>query len=78
MEVDKKEGGGEKATEEQQGGGEEDLSVAMNDAAFLEDVLNQLPGVNPNSEVVKQALESITKKDDNSKDDSKPADKDKK
>uniref|UniRef100_A0A2P2HY18 26S proteasome non-ATPase regulatory subunit 4 n=2 Tax=Hirondellea gigas TaxID=1518452 RepID=A0A2P2HY18_9CRUS len=39
---------------------DDDLTAVMADAAFLEGVLNKLPGVNPNSEVVKQAIDSYT------------------
>lgn len=39
---------------------EGDLSSVMSDAAFLEGVLNKLPGVNPNSDVVKKAIDSYS------------------
>jgi len=58
MEVD------DKATED------EDYSEVMNDPAFLQSVLQNLPGVDPQSEAIKNAVGSVKdeKKDDKSKD----------
>lgn len=52
---------------------EEDL---MSDTAFLQSVLENLPGVDPHSETVRQALEQSKEKDKN-KDKDKDKDKDK-
>ncbi|XP_018014291.1 26S proteasome non-ATPase regulatory subunit 4 [Hyalella azteca] len=82
MEIDTK--APEKASAASGGGGStEDLSSVMADAAFLEGVLNKLPGVNPNSDVVKQAIDSYTgasssdSKDDDKKKKKKHEDTDK-
>merc|ERR1712150_2627 len=61
-------------------GGEEDYSEVMNDPEFLQSVLESLPGVDPQSEAMRQAMGALTgsaKKDD--KDEKKKNDdKDKK
>jgi len=60
-------------------GGEEDYSEVMNDPEFLQSVLESLPGVDPQSEAMRQAMGALTgsaKKDD--KDEKKNNDKDKK
>merc|ERR1712203_1202389 len=60
-------------------GGEEDYSEVMNDPEFLQSVLESLPGVDPQSEAMRQAMGALTgtaKKDD--KDGKKNDDKDKK
>lgn len=41
--------------------GDEDLSEVMNDPAFLQSVLENLPGVDPQSEAVRQAVGSLSK-----------------
>lgn len=51
--------------------GDEDLSEVMNDPAFLQSVLENLPGVDPQSEAVRQAVGSLSK-------DKEKQDKDKK
>jgi len=59
----------------------EDYSEAMNDPAFLQNVLENLPGVDPQSEAVKSAMGAVTgeskggKKDDKKKDEKKEEDK---
>lgn len=71
MDVDAKEGGAgadEKAPTKEK---KEDLSAVMADATFLEGVLNKLPGVNPNSEEVKKAIDSYTGSSSGSKEDKK-------
>lgn len=40
---------------------DEDLSEVMNDPAFLQSVLENLPGVDPQSEAVRQAVGSLSK-----------------
>merc|ERR1712083_480773 len=60
-------------------GGEEDYSEVMNDPEFLQSVLESLPGVDPQSEAMRQAMGALTgsaKKED--KDEKKSDDKDKK
>merc|ERR1711994_902188 len=67
---------GSKSTDE---GGEEDYSEVMNDPEFLQSVLESLPGVDPQSEAMRQAMGALTgsaKKED--KDEKKNEDKDKK
>jgi len=67
---------GSKSTDE---GGEEDYSEVMNDPEFLQSVLESLPGVDPQSEAMRQAMGALTgsaKKED--KDEKKSDDKDKK
>ncbi|CAL1548559.1 unnamed protein product [Lymnaea stagnalis] len=56
---------------------EEDYSEVMNDPDFLQNVFQNLPGVDPNSEVIQSAMTSLmkdTKKEDK-KDDKKKEDK---
>lgn len=50
---------------------EQDFSQVMADPAFLESVLQTLPGVDPQSQVVKEAVGSLTQQE-------KDKDKDKK
>merc|ERR1719384_349370 len=60
-------------------GGEEDYSEVMNDPEFLQSVLESLPGVDPQSEAMRQAMGALTgsaKKED--KDEKKNDEKDKK
>merc|ERR1719266_2620161 len=67
---------GSKSTDE---GGEEDYSEVMNDPEFLQSVLESLPGVDPQSEAMRQAMGALTgsaKKEE--KDEKKSDDKDKK
>jgi 26S proteasome regulatory subunit N10 len=52
---------GAKATAQ---GGEENLDDVMADPAFLQSVLEDLPGVNPQDEAVKEAVKQLTKPDD--------------
>jgi 26S proteasome regulatory subunit N10 len=40
---------------------EDDYSDVMNDPAFLQSVLEDLPGVNPQDEAVKEAVKQLTK-----------------
>ncbi|PSN51004.1 26S proteasome non-ATPase regulatory subunit 4 [Blattella germanica] len=51
--------------------GEEDYSEVMNDPEFLQSVLENLPGVDPQSEAVRQAVGSLTKDKKERKDDDK-------
>merc|ERR1739842_262821 len=57
---------------------EDDYSEAMNDPAFLQSVLESLPGVDPQSDAVRQAVGAMsksgtdnTKKEDSEKKDDK-------
>lgn len=50
----------------------EDYTEVMNDPEFLQSVLENLPGVDPQSEAVRQAVGSLNKKDE--KKDKKPKD----
>jgi len=43
---------------------DDDLSDVMNDPAFLQSVLESLPGVDPNSEEIRQAMGQLTGKKD--------------
>ncbi|KAJ8968925.1 hypothetical protein NQ314_002017 [Rhamnusium bicolor] len=54
--------------------GDEDYSEVMNDPAFLQSVLENLPGVDPQSEAIRQAVGSLKDK----KKEDKPDDKQKK
>ncbi|KAJ8976321.1 hypothetical protein NQ317_010088 [Molorchus minor] len=54
--------------------GDEDYSEVMNDPAFLQSVLENLPGVDPQSEAIRQAVGSLKDK----KKEDKPEDKQKK
>lgn len=47
--------------------GDEDYSEVMNDPAFLQSVLENLPGVDPQSEAIRQAVGNLGK--DKKKDD---------
>merc|ERR1712098_304339 len=47
---------------------EEDYSEVMNDAAFVQSVLENLPGVDPQSEAIRNAMTSLTKPEDQDKD----------
>jgi len=62
-------------TDDKKGEQEEDYSEVMNDPAFLRSVLEGLPGVDPESEAVQNAMGALTKesekKDDKKKDDKK-------
>lgn len=46
--------------------GDQDYSEVMNDPAFLQSVLENLPGVDPQSEAIRQAVGNLKdkKKDD--------------
>ncbi|XP_067656637.1 26S proteasome non-ATPase regulatory subunit 4-like [Haliotis asinina] len=50
---------------------DEDYSEVMNDPAFLQSVLENLPGVDPNSEAIQNAVSSLTNKDGTKKEDGK-------
>jgi len=51
----------------------------MNDPAFLQSVLESLPGVDPDSEEIRNAMGQLTgRKKDDKKPDKKPDDADKK
>jgi 26S proteasome regulatory subunit N10 len=72
----------EGAEEASQGGGEgmdvddkEDYSEVMNDPAFLQSVLQNLPGVDPQSEAVKNAMGAIKDEKDEKKKDEKKEEK---
>lgn len=51
--------------------GDEDYSEVMNDPAFLQSVLENLPGVDPQSEAIRQMVGNLKdqKKDDKEKED---------
>jgi len=68
---DKAEGGVEESMEvdDKKEGEGEDYSEVMNDPAFLQSVLQNLPGVDPQSEAVRNAMGAL--KDDKKKDDDK-------
>uniref|UniRef100_A0A0V0G6L2 26S proteasome non-ATPase regulatory subunit 4 n=1 Tax=Triatoma dimidiata TaxID=72491 RepID=A0A0V0G6L2_TRIDM len=68
-EAEKKEGGAGTAMEV-----EEDYTEVMNDPAFLQSVLENLPGVDPQSEAVRQAVDKAHQQD---KDTSSTTEKDK-
>ena len=53
---------------------DDDYSEVMNDPEFLQQVLENLPGVDPQSEAIQSAMSSLTKKED-SKDSKKDSDK---
>merc|ERR1712020_143486 len=61
-------------------GGEEDYSEVMNDPEFLQSVLESLPGVDPQSEAMRQAVGAMSRGNDNNKkeDSEKKDDKSKK
>lgn len=75
-------GGAEKMEVDEQSGdkADEDYSEAMNDPAFLQSVLESLPGVDPQSEAVRQAVGAMSRGNDNNKkeDSEKKDDKSKK
>merc|ERR1712106_443542 len=50
---------------------EQDFSEVMADPAFLESVLQNLPGVDPQSQAVKEAVGSLTKQEDKDNKDDK-------
>eukprot|EP00745_Piridium_sociabile_P013120 TRINITY_DN196515_c0_g1_i1.p2 TRINITY_DN196515_c0_g1~~TRINITY_DN196515_c0_g1_i1.p2 ORF type:complete len:104 (-),score=44.10 TRINITY_DN196515_c0_g1_i1:104-415(-) len=54
---------------------EEDYSEVMQDPAFLQSVLENLPGVDPNSEAIKDAMKTLTSDSTKDKDSSKKDDK---
>lgn len=54
--------------------GDEDYSEVMNDQEFLQQVLENLPGVDPNSEAIRNAMSTLTK-DTAKKEDKKDSDK---
>ena len=56
---------------------EEDYAAVMSDTAFLQSVLENLPGVDPQSEAVRQAVGSLQKDKDKEKDKDKNKNKDK-
>lgn len=49
--------------------GDEDYSEVMNDPAFLQSVLENLPGVDPQSEAIRQAVGNLKDKKKEDKDD---------
>lgn len=51
--------------------GDEDYSEVMNDPAFLQSVLENLPGVDPQSEAIRQAVGSLKDKKKEDKADDK-------
>lgn len=51
--------------------GDEDYSEVMNDPEFLQSVLENLPGVDPQSEAVRQAVGSLSKEKKDRKDEDK-------
>ena len=53
---------------------EEDFSEVMNDPAFLQSVLEGLPGVDTQSEAIKNAMGALTNKQDSDKKDEKKKD----
>lgn len=56
---------------------EEDYAAVMSDAAFLQSVLENLPGVDPDSEAVRQAVGSLQHNKDKEKEKEKEKEKDK-
>ncbi|XP_033174947.1 26S proteasome non-ATPase regulatory subunit 4 isoform X1 [Bombus impatiens] len=56
---------------------EEDYAAVMSDPAFLQSVLENLPGVDPHSEAVRQAVGSLQQNKDKDKEREKEKDKDK-
>lgn len=49
--------------------GDEDYSEVMNDPSFLQSVLENLPGVDPQSEAIRQAVGNLKDKKKDDKDD---------
>ncbi|XP_033756331.1 26S proteasome non-ATPase regulatory subunit 4-like [Pecten maximus] len=64
------------AEQEEKKPSDEDYSEVMNDPEFLQNVLENLPGVDPHSETIQNAMSSIMQKDSGKKEDGKK-DKDK-
>jgi len=64
--------------EQSQDKNEDDYSEAMNDPAFLQSVLESLPGVDPQSDAVRQAVGAMSKSSSSKKDTEKKDDKDEK
>lgn len=62
--------------EQSQDKNEDDYSEAMNDPAFLQSVLESLPGVDPQSDAVRQAVGAMSKSSTSKKDTDKKDDKD--
>jgi len=62
--------------EQSQDKNEDDYSEAMNDPAFLQSVLESLPGVDPQSDAVRQAVGAMSKSSTSKKDSDKKDDKD--
>lgn len=56
---------------------EEDYAAVMSDPAFLQSVLESLPGVDPHSEAVREAVGSLQQNKDKEKEKEKEKDKDK-
>lgn len=56
---------------EVEGDDDEDYSAVMNDPTFLQSVLESLPGVDPQSEAVRQAVGSLKDKKKDEKADDK-------
>ena len=54
---------------------DEDYSEVISDPAFLQSVLEGLPGVDPDSEAIRSAMGQLTQKDEEKKDDKKKDDK---
>ena len=46
---------------------DEDYSEVINDPAFLQSVLEGLPGVDPQSEAIRNAMGALTQKEDDKK-----------
>ena len=57
---------------------EEDYATVMSDTEFLQSVLENLPGVDPQSEAVRQAVGSLQQNKDKEKEKEKDKDKDQK
>lgn len=49
--------------------GDEDYSEVMNDPSFLQSVLERLPGVDPDSETIRQVVGNLKDKKKDDKDD---------
>lgn len=47
---------------------DEDYAKAMNDPEFLQRVISSLPGVDPNSEAIRSAVDNLTKENTKNKD----------
>jgi len=67
METDDSSAGAAAKTADQNKEEEEDYSEVMNDPDFIQNVLQSLPGVDPNSDDIQSAMSSLTKKDDDKK-----------